>query len=98
METKVCKCCGRELPIEKFRVTAMGRRNTCDECVQKKIVESKQKKKEEHQAIEEAKNARLLRLNDFTPRELMQELRRRGYIGKLYYTITQTIDLENLGE
>lgn len=96
METKVCKCCGRELPIEKFRVTAIGRRNTCDECVQKKIVESKQKKKEEHQAIEEAKNARLLRLEDFTPRELILELKRRGYTGKLTYTQIRVLDIETL--
>lgn len=98
METKVCKECGKELPIDMFRVTHLGRRNTCNDCVTKKIVKTKECKKQAKENLQQVQDARTLRLSDFTPREMMQELRRRGYIGKLYYTITQTIDLENLGE
>lgn len=98
METKVCKECGKELPIDMFRVTHLGRRNTCNDCVTKKIVKTKECKKQAKENLQQVQDARTLRLSDFTPREMMQELRRRGYIGKLYYTITKTIDLENLGE
>lgn len=35
METKVCKCCGRDLPLEVFSLTKNGitRRDTCKECI-----------------------------------------------------------------
>lgn len=39
---------------------------------------------------------RQLCLADFTPRELMAELKRRGYEGKLTYVETHTIDLSTL--
>ena len=33
METKICKVCGRELPIDSFMLTKGGSRmNTCREC------------------------------------------------------------------
>ena len=37
--------------------------------------------------------ARSLRLRDFQPRELMIELKRRGYEGTLTYTEVKTIDI-----
>lgn len=98
METKVCKCCGRELSIDKFRETRLGRRNTCDECVSMKINEARKRKKETQQALEYAKDARLLRIQDFTPRELMKELNRRGYVGKLEFTVTHEIDITQLDD
>jgi hypothetical protein len=39
---------------------------------------------------------RQLCLADFTPRELMAELKRRGYEGKITYVETHTIDLSTL--
>ena len=36
------------------------------------------------------------RLKDFTPRELMVELARRGYKGSLEFTETRVIDIQRL--
>ena len=62
-----------------FRMSGFGRQKTCIECVSKKT----QAKKVERQEIEQLKNdvddARKLRIQDFQPRELMAELKRRGY-------------------
>ena len=35
-------------------------------------------------------------LEDFTPRQLMEELKRRGYTGKLQYVEVKNIDLNKL--
>jgi len=35
-------------------------------------------------------------LGDFTPRQLMEELRRRGYTGKLQFVEVKTVDLNTL--
>lgn len=79
IETKKCKCCGRELPLIEFTKTNLGVLKTCRECIGKKHVESHQRKKKaaEHQTTIE--DARKLRLKDFTPRELLAELKDRGY-------------------
>lgn len=98
METKVCKECGKELPIDMFRVTHLGRRNTCNDCVTKKIVKTKECKKQAKENLQQVQDARTLRLSDFTPRELMQELYRRGYEGVLEFTIKKHIDISKLDE
>jgi predicted HTH domain antitoxin len=93
METKICKCCGRELPIESFMKNGLGVSATCKECVQAK----KQSKREETKRLQkqaiDAINARALKLSDFTPRELMEELARRGYEGKLKVVHIEEIDI-----
>lgn len=98
-ETKVCKCCGRELPISNFKSSRWGGKvSVCTECATSKLRENKRKKRvEQSQELEDAivKN-RQLRLADFTPRELMAELKRRGYEGKITYVETHTIDLSTL--
>jgi len=98
-ETKVCKCCGRELSISNFKATRWGGRvSVCTECATNKLRENKRKKRvEQSQELEDAivKN-RQLRLADFTSRELMTELKRRGYEGKITYVETHTIDLSTL--
>ena len=96
METKVCKCCGRELPIVEFRQTKIGRVNTCNECITKHQIKAKADKKMRKMEGEESEKAKRARLADFTPRELMEELKRRGYEGTLTYTETRTIDLARL--
>jgi hypothetical protein len=60
--------------------------------------ENKQKRIEEQkQKVEDVRaENRQLCLADFSPRELMAELKRRGYEGKLVYTETHTIDLSAL--
>lgn len=96
METRICKCCGRELPIDNFRVTHLGRRQTCDDCIKKKTQETKARKKDMANAVQKAQDARILRLQDFSPRELLKELKRRGYEGKLQFVEVHTIDLATI--
>lgn len=98
-ETKVCKCCGRELPMSNFKNTRWGgRTSVCSECATNKRRENKQKRLDEQKQIVEDMRAetRQLCLADFTPRELMAELRRRGYEETLTYVETHTIDLSTL--
>lgn len=100
IETKVCKCCGRELPIEQFKITRQSsgnRASVCTPCTVAKRVETLRLRKQAAREEEAGKmqEARLLRLVDFTPRELMEELARRGYKGKLTYTQVHEIDIEN---
>lgn len=99
MATKVCKCCGRTLEIWNFKASRWGGRvNVCTECATNKMRENKQKRIEEQKKKVEDVRAenRQLCLADFSPRELMAELKRRGYDGKITYTETHTIDLSTL--
>ena len=95
---KKCKCCGRELPINNFKSSRWGGRvNICTECATNKLRENKKKKLDEQkQKVEDVRaENRQLCLADFTPRELMTELARRGYRGKLQFIQVQEIDIEN---
>ena len=85
METKVCKVCGQELPLSEFRKSLLVPNGiaTCKKCVNEKIKKTKLFKK-----ITGSTNGELAK---FTPRELIEELKSRGYKGKLY--ITRTIEL-----
>ena len=98
METKICRDCGREMPIEKFKRNRYGEHvSVCTECATRKMRENKEKKRiaaameARQQALkeEEVKVA----LSEFSPRQLMQELARRGYTGEL--TFVQKIDITN---
>lgn len=91
MEEKTCKKCGRTLPAEKFKLTRWGTRcSVCTDCATKLASETKAKQRVKIETMK-----RELRLADFTPRELMEELCRRGYEGKLTYTHVETIDITN---
>ena len=92
METKKCKCCGRELPIEEFVRNAWGATNVCKECNTKNRSNGQKKRKALQQQAVDAVNARNLRLEDFTPREL----KRRGYEFTMKYTEVHTIDSKTL--
>ena len=96
METQICKCCGKELPIEQFAKNAFGYIHVCKECNSKNRQEAALNRKKLKQQAIDALNARNLRLADFTPRELMEELKRRGYEGKLRYVRIEEIDLNNI--
>ena len=94
--TRICKDCGRELPIENFKKTRWGDRvSVCIDCDTRKRRENKEKKriemdmrvKEQARIDAEVKTA----LSTFTPRQLMEELARRGYKGEL--TFVQKIDI-----
>lgn len=93
METRVCECCGRELPVDSFIRRKYGMSKICKSCNAQKILDAKRKKKETADLVEKLENAKAMRLQDFTPRELMTELARRGYRGNISYTETRTIDL-----
>lgn len=61
----------------------------------KKSVEGKRKKKEVRDLEAEIASAKKMRIEDFTPRELMEELSRRGYTGKLKFVQVKEIDISN---
>lgn len=85
METKVCKVCGQELPLSEFRKSPLTTNGiaTCNKCVSDKIKKTK--------LFKETIGSTNSELAKFTPRELIEELKSRGYKGKLY--VTRTIEL-----
>lgn len=85
METKVCKVCGQELPLSEFRKSPFTTNGiaTCNKCISDKIKKTKLFNKTRSNSNNE--------LAKFTPRELIGELKSRGYKGKLY--VTRTIEL-----
>lgn len=80
-KTKVCPKCGRELPIENFGkgLNKDGLRSYCKECCNLVSRQFRRKKLGENVSPNPA-------LENFTPRELIDELRARGYGGTLTYT------------
>lgn len=94
-ETKVCKCCGRELSLDHFKRGRYGYVSVCLDCDKTHRAEKRQQRIEEQKKKVEDLRAenRKLCLSDFTPRELMEELASRGYRGKLTYTQVHEIDL-----
>ena len=95
---KTCKCCGRTLDISNFKKGRWGYVSVCNECDKQHRAENRQARIDKaKQKVEDVRaENRQLCLNDFTARELMAELKRRGYEGKLVYTETHTIDLSAL--
>lgn len=83
---KQCDTCGRTLTLDNFRVVHLakdGHASTCKECAHQKKINKK-----EHKIIKGGGNPNLA---NFTPRELIEELRARGYKGTLEYTKTITL-------
>lgn len=92
METKICAHCGKELPLSDFRRTKWGGlMATCSKCMTEKRVAKMSANKEKAIA-----DARELRIQDFTPRELMTELKRRGYEFTAKYTEVHIISSDKL--
>lgn len=98
METKVCKKCGRELPLSDFYTNSKakdGLATYCKECSNAISVEYARKRRErkkaeaeENERVEFEKKYKIYtnrELAKFTPRELMLELKARGYTGDLLY-------------
>ena len=98
METKVCKKCGRELPISDFYTNSKakdGLATYCKECSNVLSVEYARKRRarkkaeaKENERVEFEKMYKIYTNRDlakFTPRELMLELKARGYVGTLLY-------------
>lgn len=95
-ETRICKVCGRELSINEFAKNGMGITHVCKECVTNRKRSKREETKLLKQQVQDAANARNLRLKDFTPRELMQELKSRGFDGKLKYVRVEEVDLSKM--
>ena len=100
-KTKVCKKCGRELPLSEFpknRHSKDGYLNTCKTC------RTSYEKSYRHTVLEKARlydeitGNRGGGLSAYSPRQLMQELYSRGYRGTLTYTETKTINLETIND
>lgn len=89
----MCKCCGRELPLENFAHGGFGLLKTCKECQGKNAGRGRKKRSELEDLRRQLAEARALRLRDFQPRELMIELRERGYEGTLTYVQRHEIDI-----
>lgn len=73
-QTKVCECCGRDLPLSEYHKSGKGYRKVCKIC-----------EKVEAGASEAFKG--------YTSRELIDELIRRGYRGKLEKVVKQEYTL-----
>ena len=98
IKTKVCPKCGRELSVSKFypnRRAKDGLATYCKECSNAISIECARKRRERKKA-EEKENERIefekkfkvytnKDLAKFTPRELMLELKARGYFGELLF-------------
>lgn len=98
METKVCKHCGRELPVSDFYTNSRakdGYATYCKVCSNAISVECARKRRErkkaeakENERIEFEKKYKVYtnrELAKFIPRELMLELKARGYEGELVF-------------
>ena len=98
MEKKVCKYCGRELSLDHFKRGRYGYVSVCIDCYKKHRAEKRQARIDEQKKKEDDLRAekRNLCLSDFTPRELMQELKRRGYEFEMTYTEVHTISSKTL--
>ena len=97
-DKKSCICCGQVKTLDHFKMTRWGKRvNVCTECANQKARDNKIRKQQEQEiakAREDAKKSeRQKMLEQYTPRELMNELARRGYTGELTYTMR--IDITN---
>lgn len=86
VKTKVCKKCGQELPLDQFYTSVNckdGYLNVCKKCKNSHDKLRNQIKKESQSGIHKVFiNPDLAK---FTPRQLIEELRGRGYTGELKY-------------
>lgn len=94
METKVCRKCGKELPTSEFFTSKKakdGLHSYCKSCCMEAAKESQRRKREKKKKEEMAEFEKKYKiytnreLAKFTPRELMLELKARGYTGDLLY-------------
>ena len=87
---KICKKCGRELPLEAFGNLSRnpdGLHDYCKECVnrQQRDEYARRKAKEQGITTENTNGEGNEALKGFTPRELLKELKSRGYIWENMY-------------
>ena len=94
METKVCAKCGQELPTSEFNRcngNKDGLQAYCKQCHRMSVklsAKRREEKKAEQERAEFEKKYKIYTNRDlakFTPRDLMLELKARGYEGELLY-------------
>lgn len=92
--TKKCTRCGRELPTTDFYANNRNKDGLtcyCKKCHNELTTQYRKG------VVQRAKNkSRQEILEGYTPRELMIELKRRGYEGKLQYIEVHNIDISTL--
>lgn len=89
--TKKCTKCGQELPVTEFfrnKAAKDGLQHYCKKCQNEILKTSKKNKKINKLPDKEGCNPELAK---FKPRELIEELRARGYTGTLTYTFKVTV-------
>lgn len=86
-QVKTCRECGRELPLTAFKKTRFGEHvGVCTECVNAKRKPYRRKPTPARDIYSvPATNGCNPLLKDFKARELIEELRARGYQGTLRY-------------
>lgn len=77
--TKVCNKCGNELPISQFYAHRGSKDGYLGHCKRCHLDIAKTKRDKAKQICADSQNP----LSTFTPRELIEELRKRGYRGTL---------------
>lgn len=82
IKTKVCAKCGKQLPLEMFSKGngKDGKRSWCKDCVNEAARDYHKRKKICKGDVQNPA------LAEFTPQELISELRARGYKGDLTFT------------
>lgn len=80
IKTKVCTCCGEEKPVTEFYRLKAGDEGRQSQC--KKCIGEKRKKRVNKTLGTPGLNPEL---EKFTPRQLIEELKARGYKGELRY-------------
>ena len=89
MATKLCKRCGRELDESEFnkhKNTKDGLQSYCREC-QRELNRMRRKPKLPQLKVPQIEGGKVNpKLAEFTPRQLMEELKARGYTGELKFT------------
>ena len=96
METRTCKCCGKEKPVGEFYKNRIGYTNVCRECASEKRIANRKKKNEVNLLRGQLEEKRKLALADFQPRELMAELKRRGYDFTMKFTEVHVISSKDI--
>lgn len=98
MKTKVCTTCGIEFPITEFypkRGSSDGYQHQCKECHKESCRRSYAKKKQATLGCYSPVKTYNEELQKFTPRELLAELKARGYVWK-EMTYTQYVDYNKI--
>lgn len=95
-ELRTCKQCGRTLPLSMYTKNGYGYIGICKECNSSNRRAGQLRKNAASSLAEELKKAKNLRLSEFTPRELMCELKRRGYEFTMEYVERHVINSKDL--